>query len=212
MTVPDTVRLSAGEQRALTYLLQGVLALVLLYGLLTVQFGMAANGAFGLALTLVPAAIRREYHYTMRPALVLWITIAVALHSVGSLGPYEWLSWYDSVTHTVSATVAGGLGYAAFRGFERHSPELVVPARFRPVFIFVFVLAISVVWELVEFASGTIPQLVGLDAPLVVYGVEDIVTDMLFNALGAVVLAVGASGYFRSLGDFLSRRFDSRSS
>jgi hypothetical protein len=211
VTLLETLR-AASNQRALTYLLQGVLAVIFLYGLLTVQLGMAANGAFGLTLTLIPAAIRREYHHTMSPVLVLWITIAVVLHSVGSLGPYEWFSWYDSVTHTVSATIAGGLGYATFRGFERHSEELVVPARFRAVFIFVFVLAISVIWELLEFASGILPSLIGIDAPLVVYGVEDIVTDMVFNTLGAVVLSIGASGYFRSLGDFFQRRFDSRSS
>lgn len=211
MTLLETLR-AAGKQRALAYLLQGVLALILLYGLLTLRLGMAANGAFGLTLTLIPAVIGREYHYTMSPVLVLWITIAVALHSVGSLGPYQWFSWYDSVTHTVSATIAGGLGYATFRGIERHSEELVVPARFRAVFIFVFVLAISVIWELIEFSTGIIPSLVGIDAPLVVYGVADIVTDMLFNTLGAVVLAVGASGYFKSLGNFFRRRFDSNSS
>jgi uncharacterized membrane protein YjdF len=212
VTVPDVVHVSADKQRALTRLLQAVLGLILLYGLLTLQFGMASNGAFGLALTLVPAAIRREYDYTMSPVLVLWITIAVSLHSVGALGPYESVPWYDSVTHTLSGTVAGGLGYATFHGFERHSEELTVPARFRPVFIFVFVLAISVIWELIEFASGILPTLVGIDAPLVVYGVDDIVTDMLFNTLGAVVLSAGASGYFKSLGGFFRRRFDSRSS
>ena len=145
----------------------------------------------------------------MRPALALWITVAVFLHSVGALGPYTWFSWYDSLAHTVSATVAGGLGYATFRGFERHSEELHVPATFRPAFVVVFVLAVSVVWELLEFASGVLSGLVGIDAPLVVYGVEDIVTDMLFNTLGAFVLAVGTSRYFAPLGGFFRRRFES---
>lgn len=211
MTVSATSRVSADTKRLITRLLQGVLALLFLYGLATLQFGMAANGAFGLTLTLVPSAIRREYSYTMRPALVLWITIAVALHSVGSLGPYSWFPWYDSLTHTISSIVAGGLGYATFRGFERHSEELTVPAKFRGLFILVFVLAISVIWELVEFGSGALPALLGIDAPLVVYGVDDIINDMLFNTLGAFVLAAGASKYFRSLGGFFRARFDSNS-
>jgi len=209
MTVSETIGLSKRRQRLLTRLLQFVLVGICLTGLVTLRLGMAVNGAFGLALTLIPAAIRREYDYTMSPALVLWITFAVSLHSVGSLGPYSWFSWFDSVTHTVSATVVAGLGYATFRGFDQHSEELHVPASLRPVFIVVFVLAVSVVWELLEFASGRVPQLLGIEAPLVVYGVDDIVTDMVFNTVGGLIVAVGGSGYFTPLAGFFRRRFDS---
>ncbi|MFD1647665.1 hypothetical protein [Haloarchaeobius litoreus] len=209
MTVAETIGLSARRQRLLTRLLQFVLVGICIVGLVTLRPGMAVNGAFGLALTLIPAAIRREYDYTMSPALVLWITIAVSLHSVGSLGPYTWFSWFDSVTHTVSAIVVAGLGYAVFRGFEQHSDELHVPASVRPVFIVVFVLAVSVVWELLEFSTGQLSQVLGIEAPLVVYGVDDIVTDMVFNTVGGLIVAAGASGYFDSLSGFFRRRFGS---
>ena len=209
MTVPETIGLSERRQRLLTRLLQFVLAGICIAGLVTLRLGMAVGGAFGLGLTLIPAAIRREYDYTMSPALVLWITIAVSLHSIGALGPYSWFPWFDSVTHTVSATVVAGLGYATFRGFEQHSEELHVPSSFRPVFIVVFVLAVSVVWELLEFTSGQVSQVLGIEAPLIVYGVDDIVTDMVFNTVGGLIVAVGGSGYFVSLSGFFRRRFGS---
>lgn len=212
MTVTESIGLSERRQRLATRLLQAVLAGICLAGLITLRLGMAANGAFGLALTLIPAAIRREFNYTMDPALVLWITAAVWLHSVGALGPYSWFPWFDSVTHTLSATLIAGLGYATFRGFEQHSEELHIPASFRPIFIVVFVLAISVVWELLEFASGQVPALLGIEAPLVVYGVNDIVTDMMFNTLGGLIVAIGGSGYFVPLAGFVRRRFDVRDS
>lgn len=212
MTVSEAIGLSGRRKRLLTRLLQFVLAGICLAGLVTLRLGMAVSGAFGLALTLIPAAIRREYDYTMSPALVLWITIAVCLHSVGSLGPYSWFSWFDSVTHTVSATVVAGLGYATFRGFDQHSEELHVSASFRPVFIVVFVLAVSVVWELLGFASGQVSQVLGIEAPLIVYGVDDIVTDMVFNTIGGLIVAVGGSGYFVSLAGFFRRRFGSQNS
>ena len=195
-------------QQLLTRLLQASLAGLSLYGLVTVQLGMAANGAFGLTVTLIPAALRREHAYAMSPGLVLWITVAVSLHSFGALGPYEWFSWYDSVTHTLSATLIAGLGYATFRGFERHSTELSVPGRFRPLVVVVFVHAVSVLWELVEFASGVAPAVLGIEAPLVVYGVDDIVSDMVFNTLGALLVAAGGSGYFAPLAGFFRRRFE----
>jgi hypothetical protein len=210
MTLRDELGLSERRERILTRLLQAVLAGICLFGLATFQLGMAANGGFGLGLTLLPAAIRREYDYSMNPGLVLWITAAVWLHSVGSLGPYSWFPWYDNLTHTMSAIVIAGVGYATFRGFERHSTELSVPSEFRAVFIVVFVLAMSVIWELLEFASGAVPALVGIDAPLVVYGVDDIVSDTIFNTLGGVVVAVGGSSYFRELAGFARRRFGER--
>ncbi|WP_256301836.1 hypothetical protein [Haloarchaeobius salinus] len=209
MTLSESIGLSERSERLLTRLLQSVLVGIFLAGVVTLRPGMAVNGAFGLALTLIPAAIRREYEYTMSPALVLWITIAVSLHSLGSLGPYTWFSWFDSVTHTVSAIVVAGLGYAVFRGFEQHSEELHVPASVRPVFIVVFVLAVSVVWELLEFSTGQLSQVLGIEAPLVVYGVDDIVTDMLFNTVGGLIVAAGGSGYFDSLSGFFRRRFGS---
>jgi hypothetical protein len=165
----------------------------MLVGLATLRLGMAANGAFGLALTLPPAALRREFDDSMDPLLALWITVAVFLHSVGSLGPYQWFSWYDSVTHTTSAVLIGGVGYAAFRAFEEHSDALDVDTGFRALFILVFVLAASVVWELLEFASVVVAPLVGAEAPLAVYGIDDIVT-------------IWGTGYFDGLARFFRRR------
>lgn len=210
MTASETIGLSERRERLLTRLLQFVLVGICLGGLATLRLGIAVNGAFGLALTLIPAAIRREYQYTMSPALVLWIAIAVSLHSVGSLGLYSWISWFDSLTHTVSAIIIAGLGYATVSGFGQHSTELHVPARFRPVFIVVFVLAVSIVWELLEFGSGQAARVVGIEAPLIVHGVDDIVTDMVFNTVGGLIVAVGGSGYFVSLSGFFRRRFGSQ--
>jgi uncharacterized membrane protein YjdF len=210
MRFAERFSLPEGKKRLLTRCLQLVLASIMIAGLATFRLGMAANGAFGLGLTLLPALLRREYDYTMDPGLTLWITVAIFLHSVGSLGPYGWFSWYDSVTHTISATVIAGVGYAGFRAFERHSDSLDVGPNFRAVFIVVFVLAASVVWELLEFASGGIASMLNADAPLTVYGIDDIVSDMISNTLGAFVVAIWGSSYFGGLADFLRHRLGTR--
>jgi hypothetical protein len=196
--------LSERQERLLTRAMQLALGGLLAYGLVTLQLGMAANGGFALGVTLLPALLRREYNYAMTPVLVLWLTVAVFLHSFGSIGPYRWFSWYDEIAHTVSASVIAGLGYASFRALERHSDDIEVPAAFRGVFIVVFVLAAGVIWELMEFASGHVATLIGTDAPLVVMGIDDIVTDFVFNAVGAVLVALagtdavgGLVGFFR---------------
>jgi len=175
--------------------MQAVLLALFGYTLATVRLGLALGVGFGLFVTLLPALVRREYDYSMDPLLVLWVTLAVFLHTVGSLGPYDWFGWYDSVTHTVSAVLIAGIGYVTLRTFEEHSDEIDVPGEFRAVFIVVFVLAAGVFWELLEFASGALATTLGADEPLAVRGVSDIVNDLVFNTLGAVLLAAFGTGY-----------------
>jgi len=198
--------LSERQERLMTRAMQLALGSLFAYGLVTLQLGMAANGGVALGVTLLPALLRREYDYTMTPALVLWLSVAVFLHSIGSLGPYEWFSWYDEIAHMVSASVIAGLGYASFRAIERHSDEIEVPPAFRAVFIVVFVLAAGVVWELLEFASGHLASALGTDAALVVMGIDDIVTDFMFNAVGAVLVAVAGTDAVGGLVGFFRRR------
>jgi len=92
------------------------------------------------------------------------------------------------------------------RTFEQHSAEIDVPGEFRALFIVVFVLAAGVFWELLEFGSGVAATLVGAKAPLAVKGVDDIVSDLVFNTLGAVILAVFGTGYLDGVVSFARRR------
>lgn len=209
MTLGDWLGLSDSGERTLTRTLQAVLVLLVGYGLVTLQWGMALNGVFALAVTAVPALLRREYGYAMDPGLVLWITVAVLLNAVGLLGLYSRYQWYDEITHAISATIVAGIGYAAFRALEEHSDEIDVPAAFRSAFVVVFVLAAAVVWELLEFASELLAERVGGLAPLTVYGIDDIVTDMVFNVVGAVVVALWGTGYVDGLVAFFRRRLRS---
>ncbi len=206
MKLGEAVGLSEGNERRLVRLLQFALLLLLGYGVVTVQVGVAAYGGFALAVTLLPAAVRREYGYTMDAGLVLWITIAVTLHIIGSLGAYQRYQWYDEIAHTVSATVIAGFGYAALRAFEDHTEAIDVPGTFEKLFIVVFVLATGVLWEIIEFASGGMADLLGMRGPLVVYGIDDIVTDMIFNGVGGLVVAFLATSPFTSLAGFFGGR------
>ncbi|MDG5776799.1 hypothetical protein VB773_22845 [Haloarculaceae archaeon H-GB2-1] len=202
----DLLVLTDARERWVVRGLQAILAAIMVYGLATGQLGMASNGALTLSVTFVPAILQRTYGYSMDVGLVLWLTIAVVLHSVGALGPYRDYSWYDNITHTVSASLIAGVGYAVLRALEVHSDEIDVPKAFRGLFIVVFVLAMGIVWELVEFASVVVSDMVGARAPLIVFGIDDIITDLLFNTAGAVVVALWGTESFRGLASFFRRR------
>lgn len=203
MGLGDAAALSDPTQYRLVRGLQLVLAAIAGYGLATSRFGLAVPAAVSLAITALPAVIRREYDYSMDVGLALWITVALFLHTVGSVGLYSQYQWYDEITHTVSATLIAALGYAAFRAVELHSEEIVVPDAFRPVFVVVFVLATAVVWEVLEFALG---------GYFTVYGIDDIVTDMIANVAGALIVAVWGAGPVGDLVRFLRNRLRSSES
>jgi hypothetical protein len=193
MPLGDLLGFSESQERLLARALQLVLVGLLGFGVVTMQLGIVVRAGLALGVIRLPALLRREYGYSMDAGLVLWITIAVLLHIGGSLGLYAQYQWYDAITHTVSATLIAGVGYAAFRAVELHSSAIDVPSAFRAVFILVFVLAAGVVWEVLEFALGGF---------VTVYGVDDIVTDFVFNAVGAAIVAIWGTGYVTRLVGF----------
>lgn len=210
MTLGDTLGVSDAQERLVTRSMQLFLAGLLVYSLMTLQLGIAANAGFALGVTVLPALLRREYGYAMDAGLVLLITISVFLHILGSLGLYRQFSWYDEVTHAVSAVLIAGIGYAVLRAFECHSSEIEVPSKFRAVFVLVFVLASGVIWEVFEFAAVWFSQVIGVGSPVRVFGIDDIVTDMVFNTVGAIIVAIWGTGYFDDFIPFLRRRLRAR--
>ncbi|WP_328765769.1 hypothetical protein [Haloarcula nitratireducens] len=185
-----------------------MLASVAVGGVVTGRFALAANAATALVVTLVPAALRREYAYVMDARLLLWITVAVCLHALGVLGPYRWFPWYDEITHTLSGTLVAGVGYATLRAFEEHSSDVTVPDAFSGLFVVVFVLAFGVIWESLEYAAVVLARALGTDAPLTVFGIDDIVTDMLANMAGGILVALWGTRYFRGLAGFIRGRLE----
>lgn len=204
-----TPGLSETRERHLVRALQFVLAALVVYGLVSFQLQTALTAGLPLGVTLLPAALRREYGYVMDAGLVLWLTVAVVLHTGGSLGLYRQFSWYDEVTHAVSAAIVAGGGYATLRAFEMHSDEIDVGPQFRAVFVVIFALAFGVLWEVFEYGAVYVSNALHLGKPVKVFGIDDIVTDMVFNAAGAVAVALWGTRYFGGLSDFLRRRLRS---
>lgn len=189
-------------------IMQAILAIVVAYALVTRQFGLVINSGIPLAITFLPRALNYEYGYEMGGGLALWISGAAFLHAIGALGPYTMFGWYDQVTHTLSATLVAGAGYAIVAAIEAEHDGVEIPDRLRGVFILLFVLAFGVLWEIGEFGTGLIAELYGGQAVLAQYGASDIALDLLFNAVGATIVALWGTGYFDGLSRLLAGRAD----
>ncbi|USZ69322.1 hypothetical protein NGM10_06180 [Halorussus salilacus] len=208
MSLAETLGLDDRRQKRVVGVLQVVLAGITLYGVYRVNVGLAINAAIPLGVTFLPAYLERDTRISMDPGLVLWMTAAVFLHAVGALGVYQWMGWYDQVAHALSASVVAGVGYATVRAFDRHSEAVSFPSEFVFAFLFVFVMAFGVLWEIMEFATGLASQVVGGEAVLAQYGIDDIIYDLAFNQVGALVVAVWGHAHLSGVSRDLSREMD----
>ena len=192
--------------------LQLVIASIAFVGLATLNAGVLVNGVFALAVTFLPGVLKRDYRLSLSPVLTLWITVAVFLHVLGMLGLYEEFWWWDHLTHMLSATLVAGVGYATARAFDEYSDAVYFPPRFMFVYVFLFTLAAGVVWEVLEFAARMGARLVGVQPVLIQYGLSDTIIDLIFDAVGGVLVAVFGTSLLAGTVETLRARFSRRES
>lgn len=201
-------RLLQGLARAM----QAAVGVILLGAVLTVNVAVVVNAALALGVTLLPAILERDYRITLSPGVTLWVTSAVLGHTVGMLGVYDAVWWWDHFTHTLSATVVAAAGYALVRAVDDHADDLYLPPTFHAAFVLLSILALGVFWEVMEFAARLATGVLGLDPVLIQYGLEDTLADLAFDTLGAVVVTVAGGGPLGDAADALVRRLsDGRS-
>ncbi|MFB6132490.1 MAG: hypothetical protein ABEJ44_03690 [Halanaeroarchaeum sp.] len=170
--------------------MQAAIAVILLWGVRVANVSVVVNGALGLLATMLPGILERDYEITIGPRLAFLITLAILLHTVGMVGQYTAVWWWDHLTHTLSASIVAVVGYATTRAVDEHVEEIYLPPDFMYVFIVLFTLAIGVSWEVLEFLGREVAALFGQEAVLVQYGVTDSVLDLVFDTVGALIAAV----------------------
>ncbi|WP_137287376.1 hypothetical protein [Halorussus salinisoli] len=154
--------------------------------------GAIVNAVFALAATYLPDLVERWYDVEFRPWQRVYAGIAMLAHAVGMLGPYDDTWWWDHVTHTLSATLFGGVVHAAARRRGRDPTPRVLAA----------IVCVGLVWELLEYAIHAVSRRLGIEPLLVHYSAKDTLLDLAFNLVGALlVLAFGD----RLLGNFTRR-------
>ena len=212
MRIRNRLGVSEERQRTITRGMELCLVGVLFIGLDRGNVGIVVNSGIALLVTFLPAMLERDYDIPMDAALPRWITTAVFLHAVGTLGPYRDASfwWWDHVTHLLSSSLVAAIGYATARALDEHTDKIYFPPRFTFVFILLFVIAFGVVWEVIEFAVGGLAHALGSDAVLTQYGVEDTMKDLLFDTLGGLLVAIWGTAYLSDVVGALTDRLDGR--
>lgn len=175
--------------------LVGALALTLLVAVRRRDVSAAVNALVALAIALlsVPLAAGVQSpveHPLLTPELPVWVTVAGFLHSLGMLGLYESIWWWDHLTHTVSTMLVAALVYAGLivAVSTGAAPALSLAAVAGATVLFTF--AVGVFWELVELVARAVGERYDIEPVLVHYGWRDTAFDLLFDLVGAVVVVV----------------------
>ncbi|MCL7416370.1 MAG: hypothetical protein M8354_00825 [Halalkalicoccus sp.] len=215
MNVRDRLGISPDRQRHLAWLMEVALVGMFFIGLERGETGILVNTGVALVVIQLPPLLEREYGITMDAGLTLWITAAVFLHAFGTVGLpgsplnlYRSIWWWDHLTHGLSASVVAAAGYATARAVELHSDEIHLPSRFMFVFILLFVLAFGVFWEVLEFAIAGIGPWFGLGTVLTQYGLEDTMFDLVFNTIGALIVALWGTPHLNDLVGSITARLE----
>lgn len=210
--------LTARRQRRLVWGLQAVMVAILLLGVALLDGAIVVNASVGILVSLLPALFERNYRVTMDVRLVLWITVAMFVHVLGTvvvpgtrLSVYSAVWWWDDLTHTLSATLVAAVGYASARAYAESAPEVVLPPAYSFAYLFLFVLAAGVAWELIEYYTSVVAAFFGVPGVLIQYGLTDTMVDLLYNLLGALVVALWGTVYLTDVVEDLSERFTGRS-
>ncbi|UIO98532.1 hypothetical protein Hbl1158_08140 [Halobaculum sp. CBA1158] len=220
MRVREALGISRRRQRQVSRAMQVVMVLFLGIGIERGSVGIIVNGGIGLAVTFLPAAMEREYDLPMDAGLTLWISTAVFLHALGVVGipgvtgnlyaAESPIPFWDHLTHALSASVVAAVGYTVARALDEHSDAVSLPPRFMFVFILLFVSAFGVLWEVLEFAVGGLAAVLGSGNVLTQYGLEDTIYDLVFDLVGAVLVATWGTAHLTDVVGAVADRLDAR--
>ena len=216
MSYRDRLAVGARWQLRLTRGLQVAMVGLFAVGLVTKNAGVVVNAAVAFGVSLLPATLERDYDIPLNAGLTLWITTAVFLHAFGAVvvpvagvNVYSFVPWWDHLTHTLSSSIVAAVGYTTARAFDEHSKMVRLPPQFTFAFILVVTLAFGVFWEVIEFAIGEIAALTG-GTVLTQYGLRDTMLDLVFDTLGAVVVAVWGTAHLTDIVGAVTERLDER--
>lgn len=155
------------------------------------------TGIFTAFFCLAPMLFRRFSIMTLPLAFVVAIEIAIFLHGYGVLMlSYDNLSWYDSVTHTISSVVVGLCVFYGLMAINRADGKINLGRNGMSIFIVLIMLAFSVYWEvfelIVDMLTGTNMQ----------YSPFDTTRDMVSNIIGGSVVALYMRWFLKKNPDY----------
>lgn len=165
-------------------LLQAGIVAGLVAGIHRRDSSVIINGLLALLFALLPRSVKRRTDVRVRLWQQGWFSMAGLVHTLGMLGPYDEIWWWDQLAHTLSGAVVAGAVDVVYRSDGKSDLQ----ACSRPAFVAGITFAFGVVWEFFEYLVHTVGDRIGVDPLLVQYGRVDGVGDLFFDLFGAALV------------------------
>jgi len=179
-------------EKWLSHFFEGSLFAMFLFGLFNGDLYAAFSALFGLGMAMIPWFLKREKILTVPFELNLWIFIALFLHNLGVLVKfYDTIWWWDKMTHFLSTSMIAAFGFIGIVIVDKYIDAIYLPPKFLPFFIVVFVGAMGVLWEIIEFVIDK-----ALNAGMQ-YSLSDTVIDLVFDNIAGIFVAILGPIYLR---------------
>lgn len=95
-----------------------------------------------------------------------------------------------------------------YRTLDEHRDNVHLPPELLPGAVVLFVVSFGVFWEIGEFVQDVLAGYTGLEIPLARHGLDDTMTDIVFNTIGGVVVALCGLPYLTDVTDAITDRFE----
>lgn len=178
---------------AATVLIQLAVLVISVTSFIERQWPTAFSGIVVLLLTFVPALLERQLRVQLPIEVSLFVCLFLfASFALGEVrGFYEQVWWWDLALHGSSALVTGLIGFLAVYVFY-----MTYRIRIAPIYVaavsFGAAVTVGTLWEIFEFMMDR-----SFGFNMQKSGLVDTMTDLMVNALGALVAAAVGFYYVR---------------
>lgn len=175
-----------------TRVMQGAMLATGFGGLVTGYYAWVPASFISFFVTMIPAILSRNLKLVLPSGLTFFIALTMFLHAVGgSADFYGDVPGWDHLTHMMSGSMIGVLGFVLVVIVDKYVESIFLPRPILAFFVIMLVMAVGVLWEIMEFTNDSL-----LHTHLQ-YGLADTMWDLFFDGVaGFLAAAIG----FRYLG------------
>lgn len=160
--------------------LQIGIILVAIYSVLTLNIRVIGLTIPSFGASMIPYLYSQNLQNKVPAYFKLWISLSLFLYVSGeAIGLQSRLDWWNNFTHFLGGMIIGLLILIFLIYLNQVSNNLYLPDWLLPLLVLMFMLSVSVVWELFEFTIDS------FSPTTLQIGIDDTATDLIVNSLGA---------------------------